>query len=293
MGYMKFQDQLSYRYKLLNSPEKLILINVICFVLPLFFKTIFFLFNIPFTFFSSWFNLTSDWSVFLFQPWTILTYSFLHSGFFHLFWNMYLLFFASRIFLNLLPSKTFLSTYFLGVVIGGFTFLVSYSLFPAFINSTPRMVGASAGVMAILVFIATFTPEQEVRLIFFNIKLQYIGLAFVLLDVIQIPYGNAGGHLAHLGGASLGFLYAYRLKQGIDIGLPFDLFINKISVLFSKKTPLKTVFKNQKSNSKNSEKSNDNSHQKSIDIILDKISDSGYDSLSKEEKEFLFKAGKK
>lgn len=290
---MKFQDQLLYRYQLLNSAEKLILINVVCFILPLFLKTIFFLFNIPFTFFLSWFNLSSDWSVFLFQPWTLLTYSFLHSGFFHLFWNMYLLFFASRMFLNLLPSKTFFNTYFLGVVIGGFTFLVSYSLFPAFINSTPRMVGASAGVMAILVFIATFTPEKEVRLIFFNIKLQYIGLAFVLLDVIQIPYGNAGGHLAHLGGASLGFLYAHRLKQGTDIGLSFESFVDKILVLFRKKAPLKTVYKNQNSRPKTSERSNDNSYQKNIDLILDKISASGYDSLSKEEKEFLFKAGKK
>jgi len=153
---MNFQDQIRYRLQQLNSAEKLILINVACFVLPLFLKTIFYLFNIPFGVFISWFELSSDWSEFLFKPWSLVTYSFLHSGFFHLFWNMYLLFFASRIFLNLFPVRTFFNVYFLGVIFGGLTFLLSYSLFPAFQNSSPVMIGASAGVMAVFIFISTY-----------------------------------------------------------------------------------------------------------------------------------------
>ena len=211
---MTFTDQLRYRLQQLNGAEKLILVNVACFVLPLFVKTLLFLFNIPSGMFLGWFELSSSWGDLLFKPWTLVTYSFLHSGFFHLFWNMYLLFFASRLFLNLFQIKTFFNVYFLGVLIGGFTFMASYALFPAFQNSSPMMIGASAGVMAVLIFMATYSPDLEVRLILFNVKLRYLGLAFVLLDVIQIPYGNAGGHIAHIGGAALGFFYVQRLNKG-------------------------------------------------------------------------------
>ena len=291
---MTFTEQLRYRLQQLNGAEKLILINVACFVLPLFVKTLLFLFNIPSGMFLGWFELSSSWGDLLFKPWTLVTYSFLHSGFFHLFWNMYLLFFASRLFLNLFQIKTFFNVYFLGVLIGGFTFMGSYALFPAFQNSSPMMIGASAGVMAVLIFMATYSPDLEVRLILFNVKLRYLGLAFVLLDVIQIPYGNAGGHLAHIGGAALGFFYVQRLNKGTDIGVPFERFVDSILKIFKKKSSLKTVYRNT-SNKKSQDSSTqkDSNFQKRIDEILDKISASGYESLTKEEKEFLFRAGKK
>ena len=291
---MTFTEQLRYRLQQLNGAEKLILINVACFVLPLFVKTLLFLFNIPSGMFLVWFELSSSWGDLLFKPWTLVTYSFLHSGFFHLFWNMYLLFFASRLFLNLFQEKTFFNVYFLGVLIGGFTFMTSYALFPAFQNSSPMMIGASAGVMAVLIFMATYSPDLEVRLILFNVKLRYLGLAFVLLDVIQIPYGNAGGHLAHIGGAALGFFYVQRLNKGTDIGVPFERFVDSILKIFKKKSSLKTVYRNT-SNKKAQDSSTqkDSNFQKRIDEILDKISASGYESLTKEEKEFLFRAGKK
>ena len=291
---MTFTEQLRYRLQQLNGAEKLILVNVACFVLPLFVKTLLFLFNIPSGVFLGWFELSSSWGDLLFKPWTLVTYSFLHSGFFHLFWNMYLLFFASRLFLNLFQEKTFFNVYFLGVLIGGFTFMTSYALFPAFQNSSPMMIGASAGVMAVLIFMSTYSPDLEVRLILFNVKLRYLGLAFVLLDVIQIPYGNAGGHLAHIGGAALGFFYVQRLNKGTDIGIPFERFVDSILKTFKKKSSLKTVYRNT-SNKKAQDSSaqKDSNFQKRIDEILDKISASGYESLTKEEKEFLFRAGKK
>ena len=289
---MNFKDQIQYRIQRLNSAEKLILINVVCFVLPLFLRTLFFLLAIPFDAFLSWFELSSEWSILLFQPWSLVTYSFIHSGFFHLFWNMYLLFFASRLFLNLFPPRIFFNVYFIGVIIGGLTFLLSYSLFPAFQNSTPVMIGASAGVMAVFIFMSTYSPDHEVRIILFNVKLRYLGLAFILLDVIQIPYGNAGGHLAHLGGAALGFFYAQRLQQGIDIGLPFERFVTYIIDFFRKKPSLKTVYKSKSSTKKPSTVTTSSSRQKKIDEILDKISTSVYYSLTKYEKDFLFQAGK-
>lgn len=289
---MNFKDQLRYRLEQLNGAEKLILINIACFVFPLFVRTFFYLFNIPSEVFIGFFELSADWGDLLFKPWTILTYSFMHSGFFHLFWNMYLLYFSSRLFLNLFPTKTFFNVYFLGVILGGVTFLLSYSIFPAFQNSSPVMVGASAGVMAVFIFMTTYSPDQEVRLIFFNIKLRYLGIIFVLLDVIQIPYGNAGGHLAHLGGATLGYFYVRRLNQGVDIGFPFEVFRYRVLSLFKRQANLKTAYKSKSNKAAKKKVSIQEIDQNKIDYILDKISKSGYESLSQKEKNFLFQAGK-
>ena len=291
---MKLKDQIQYRIQQLNIVEKIILINIICFVFPLLFKTILFLFSLPENFFVGLFELSSSFQDLVFRPWTILTYGFLHSGFFHLFWNMYLLYFSSRLLLNLFNSKIFLKLYFLGIIIGGLTFILSYNFFPVFQDANPYMVGASAGVMSVFIFMSTYSPNLEIKLILFNIKLRYLGIAFVLLDVIQIPYGNSGGHIAHLGGAFFGFLYAQRLQKGLDIGLPLDNLVEKISQLFVRKSKIKTVYKSKDTSDIHNQKTSiERDHQRRIDEILDKISVSGYESLSNEEKDFLFRIGKK
>ncbi len=289
---MTFKDQLNIRIKQLNSAEKLILINVVCFILPLLIKTVLFLFNISSTNFINWFELSASWTDLPLKPWSIVTYSFLHSGFFHLFWNMYLLFFSSKLFLNLFTSNTFFSVYFLGVIVGGITFILSYTFFPVFQNSSPVMIGASAGVMAVFIFMSTYSPDLEIRLILFNVKLRYLGITFLLLDIVQIPYGNAGGHLAHLGGAILGFYYVKQLNNGKDIGKSFMSFIDKVINIFRKKPKMRTVHKREKSQKINKNISVAGEKQKRIDEILDKISISGYESLTQAEKDFLFKAGK-
>ena len=291
---MKLKDQIQNRIQQLNIVEKIILINIICFVFPLLFKTILFLFSLSENFFIGLFELSSSFQDLVFRPWTILTYGFLHSGFFHLFWNMYLLYFSSRLLLNLFNSKIFLKLYFLGIIIGGLTFILSYNFFPVFQDANPYMVGASAGVMSVFIFMSTYSPNLEIKLILFNIKLRYLGIAFVLLDVIQIPYGNSGGHIAHLGGAFFGFLYAQRLQKGLDIGLPLDNLVEKIPQLFVRKSKIKTVYKRKyTSDIQNQKTSIERDHQRRIDEILDKISVSGYESLSNEEKDFLFRIGKK
>ncbi|MBL6668748.1 MAG: rhomboid family intramembrane serine protease [Flavobacteriaceae bacterium] len=285
--------QFKYRFEQFSIAEKLIVINVICFVIPLLLNTLSFLFNGPQNPILGWFELDADVGNLLYKPWTLFTYGFLHTGFFHLFMNMLLLYYSGQFFLNLLPAKTFLNTYILGILFGGLVFLLSYMIFPAFQNVRPYMVGASAGVMAVFIFCCVFTPDQEIRLLFFNVKLKYVGIAFVLIDVLQIPGGNAGGHLAHLGGAGLGLWYAKNLKKGIDIGSPLEKIINSFKSLFSsQKTPLKTVYKAPNKKEAESKKEKQASNQKQIDAILDKISTSGYDSLSDTEKEFLFRAGK-
>ena len=150
------------------------------------------------------------------------------------------------------------------------------------------MIGASAGVMAVFIFICTYTPDHEIRFIFINLKLKYLGIAYFILDVIQIPYGNSGGHLAHIGGAVLGFLYARQLAKGKDIGASFQ---NIWYAVFQKKQ-LKTVYRSTQKKSSLTKNEKEGEHQNKIDTILDKINKSGYDSLSKEEKDYLFRAGK-
>ena len=292
---MNFREKLFYRFQQFSVAEKLIVFNVIFFVLPFLINTFLFLFKIPIDSYTVWLELSSSFSDLVFKPWTLITYSFLHSGFFHLFFNMYIFLFTSRLFLNLFKSNSLLNVYFLGVIFGGLLFLFSYNFFPAFENSKPYMVGSSAGVMSLLIFMSTYSPNLEVRLIIFNVKLLYIGIIFMMLDVIQIPYGNAGGHIAHLGGALLGFIYANNLKNGVDIGLPFERIIFKLFSLFQfNKIKMNMAYKN-KSNKKFTDRNHSNSktNQKKIDEILDKISSSGYESLSKKEKDFLFKAGNK
>jgi len=283
-------DNLKYKFQRFTIAEKLIVLNVIFFVIPFFLKTLLYLFNIPSTTFLSWFHLLPSFSEVLYRPWTLITYSFLHGSFMHILWNMIILYFVSRMYLNLFSEQQFLKNYLLGVLVGGLVFLIGYNLFPVFNGMYPPLVGASAGVMAVLIFVATYTPNQEVRLLFINVKLQYIGIALVVVDILQIPNGNAGGRLAHLGGAFIGFLYANQLQKGNDIGSGLDRIWNFISSLFvaKKAKNMHTVHRSE-TVSKNKTK---NGQQQKIDAILDKISTSGYESLTQEEKDFLFRAGK-
>lgn len=279
---------LRYQYARLSIAEKLIAVNVLVFIVDGLLKALMD-FHI-----SNWFLLPKDFVEFIGQPWSLVTYSFFHAGFAHIFWNMIMLYFASRIFLNLFDSQRFLNVYFLGVIFGGLVFLLSYNVFPALLHTNTALIGASAGVTAVLIFVCAYIPNQEVRVLFFNVKLWYIGAFFVLVDLIQIPYGgNIGGRLAHLGGALLGYVYARQLFKGNDIGSGFTNFRNAIANLFKpreKKSPLKTVYKKNSADSKAAY--DKQARQRKIDTILDKISKSGYESLSKEEKDFLFKAGK-
>ena len=274
----------------LNVLEKIIAINVVVFLLGLFLKSV-----------MGWLELPSSFSEFITKPWTIITYAFLHYDFLHLLFNMLWLYFLGRMFLNLFGPKMALNIYFLGAISGGVLFMLGYSLFPSLFGSYSRLLGASAAVRALLIFLCAYMPNQDIRFFTFNLKLWYVGAAIVVLDVIGVlsginnPNGNAGGNLAHLGGALLGYVYAKQLLKGHDIGKGFERFMDSIVSMFksSKKGPLKTVHKN-KSKVGGYTKSDfkEFNNQKKIDVILDKISKSGYDSLTSEEKEFLFKAGK-
>ena len=284
---------LKYQYARLSIAEKLIVINILVFIVNGLFS---FLLGLHKDSIVGWFQLPEDFFDFIEQPWSLITYSFFHAGFGHIFWNMLLLYFSGRIFLSLFDSKRFINVYFLGVIFGGLLFLLSYNIFPALLGINTALIGASAGVTAILIFVCAYIPNQQVKVVFFNVKLWQVGVFVVLVDLVQIPSsGNAGGHLAHLGGALLGYVYARQLLNGKDIGEGFSKVLDTIVNLFKRKeqkTPLKTVYRKRKATTSSKADYDKQSHQRKIDIILDKISKSGYESLSKSEKDFLFKAGK-
>lgn len=286
---MKLPNQLRYRLAQLSFLERLILVIVIAFVLPFIVKSILFLFNIPFDFFFEWLTLSHRFDLLLFRPWSLLTYGFLHSNLSHIFWNMLLLYFSGRMLLNLFAQQVFINTFFIGIITGGVLYLLSYNIFPAFLGQNSYLIGSSAGVMAVLIFICSYMPNNEVRLVLFNVKLLYIGLFFVILDVIQIPTGNAGGHLAHLGGALWGYVYQQQYSKGNDVGQWFSKMIDWLKGFFTSKPKIKTAYRTKKPYKK---RPKTKSQQEKIDSILDKISKSGYESLTKEEKDFLFQAGK-
>ncbi|MBQ0769413.1 MAG: rhomboid family intramembrane serine protease [Bizionia sp.] len=285
---MSLKEDIKYKLARLNVLEKIIAINVVIFLLSFVLKSV--LGSIIF-----WLQLPSELNSFLVKPWTIFTYAFLHFDFLHIVFNMLWLYFIGRIFLNLFSAKMALNIYFLGAIFGGLFFILGYTVLPTFFQGTTYLVGASAAVRALFIFICAYMPNKEVRFFTFNLKLWYLGAAFVVFDVLGLFGVNSGGNLAHIGGAFLGYLYAIQLLKGNDIGRGFESMIDAISSWFKKSTKsnLKTVHKDKsKVGGFTKGEFEQFNNQKKIDVILDKISKSGYDSLTAAEKEFLFRAGK-
>jgi len=280
------------QFKQFSIVLKIIVINTLIFLIVYLGS---FFFKLSPSTLVSWFVLPTSFLEIVFQPWSFVTYAFLHAGFWHLFWNMYLLYWFGLYVLNLFTSKRFLTIYLLGAINGGLFYVLAYNLFPVFNNISSNLMGASAAVLAIVIFIATYTPDAMVRIFTFRIKLWQIGLVMVLLDLFQLPSsGNAGGLIAHMGGAIFGYVYAIQLKKGNDIGIWFENFMDLLVNLFksNKYKHFKQVHKTKQSAPKNTKRNPTTNHQIKIDRILDKIGKSGYDSLTKAEKDFLFKAGK-
>jgi len=209
----------------------------------------------------SWIALPYDWHYLLSKWWTPVTYGFFHQDFIALFFNMLLLFYFGRILLDFETPKKLLIIYFFGVLSGGGFFVISYRLFPDFYIIKAPLLGASAGIMAVVTYTALKLPHYLIKIRFLGFfKLMYILIFLVLFNLLQIPLGNPGGYFAHLGGLSAGFLFfLWDLRQKEK----------NIS------TSILSISKPKK--------------EKNIDVILDKINRSGYESLTQAEKEELFR----
>jgi membrane associated rhomboid family serine protease len=285
---MNILDDLKLQYKTGGMVQKLIFWNIGFFLFSLVF---FYSFSVGQFQIPTWIALSSDIGAFIRTPWTLITFNFFHSGFLHLFFNLMVLHFSGRLFSTYFTDKQLLGVYVLGGIFSGITFVLSY----IFIGKSSLLVGASGAIMAILIATATYAPFMLLRIPLIGIvKLWHVAFVILLVDLIQMPLDNTGGHLAHLGGALFGFIYIKLLQSGTDVTKPFSAVLDGFANLFKpkKKTPFKKVHRNTTKKDINSFQGNKDVTQKQIDDILDKISKSGYDSLTKEEKEFLFKAGK-
>ena len=285
---MNILDDLKLQYKTGGMVQKLIFWNIGFFLFSLVF---FYSFSVGKFQIPTWIALSSDLGTFIRTPWTLITFNFFHAGFLHLIFNLMVLHFSGRLFNTYFTDKQLFGVYVLGGIFSGITFVLSY----IFIGKAGLLVGASGAIMAILIATATYAPFMLLRIPLIGIvKLWHVAFVILLVDLFQMPLDNTGGHLAHLGGALFGFIYIKLLQSGTDITKPFSAVLDGFANLFKpkKKTPFKKVHRNTTKNGVNSFKENKDMTQKQIDDILDKISKSGYDSLTKEEKEFLFKAGK-
>lgn len=285
---MTLVNNLKDRFQNGNIVAKLIYINCAVFLATLLTKVFQGLYVNEYHFIIEWFSLEANTSSLLGKPWSIISYGFLHADFIHILMNLIVLYYIGNLFLEYFTQKQLLSFYLLGTFFGGLLFVFSQNFFPLFNGKTSILVGASAGISAIFIGISAYIPNYQIKLRFIGyVKLSYLAAFWIGLDVLGLVGTNAGGHFAHLGGALFGFLYVKQASNK-EIRI-FDF----VSLLFKKRQkPLKTVHKSKRKAKKNTAKNTDLT-QKQIDSILDKISKSGYDTLTKSEKEFLFKQGKK
>ena len=272
---MELKNRINLFISGLNILEKIIFLNIAIYLAPFLINTILFLFNIKNIDLIKWFTIDADFGQLIFKPWSIITYGFFFFCFSHIFWNMIILYYFGKILNNLFGDKLLKKLYLSGIVAGGLTYVISYNVFPVFRGVESVMIGASAGVMSVLFYLASYSPQMGIRIFFFDIKIIYIALFLFFYDIIQIPLNNSGGHIAHIGGAIWGYYYCISNNKGEDF----------TQSIFN-------IFKTTKKKNTKASQNNNNFDQKKIDSILDKISDSGYDSLTKKEKEYLFKVGK-
>jgi membrane associated rhomboid family serine protease len=285
----------SFQYNIRNADTliRVVFVNVFVFLAIALTKVLLRLFLIPDMESSimQWLAVPADFSSLLTHPWTIITYMFVHTQFFHILFNMLWLYWMGKIFVEYLGAKKFLSTYILGGISGAILYILSFNLFPLFRTSLvhPPMIGASASVLAITVGIATLIPNYKIFVFLIGpVALKYVAGLIILLDLINLGSADNVAHFAHIGGALWGFIYVLQLKKGNDLGRWLTSLFDKLS------SPKKTRLKVKYSRAKKDEEYNmdKKASQERLDEILDKISKSGYDSLTKQEREFLFNSSK-
>ena len=272
-----------------NALVKIILINVVVFVSASFIEIFLTLSGAgdAFKLFINKLMLPASFTTFITQPWSLISYFFLHLGFTHILWNMLFLYWFGKIIQDNIGNNAVISLYVLGGIIGGLSYMALFNIIPYYDNriSESLMLGASAGVFSIVAGSATLLPNYTFYLLFLGpVRIKYIALFYILLSFLDVTGSNAGGEIAHLGGAMIGYLFIRQLQNGVNMG---EGVINIVN-FFNKE-------KNKKSDQKSSptEETKYDISQDEIDKILDKISESGYSSLSKNEKEKLFNASKK
>lgn len=289
-------EDLKHNYNYGNMVTRLIIINVAVFVVTALTKA--FAPTVYNSVILEYLAVPADLWKLLTRPWTLLTHMFVHSGGWHLIWNMLMLYWFGRIVGDLLNDRRIWPLYLLGSLVGAAAFILSYQLMGSAVGA--RAVGASAGIMAIVAAAGAIAPDYQLRLLLLgDVKLKYIVAVLVFVDILSAGgHANAGGAIAHLGGAGLGFLFVYMLRNGTDITEGVIRSMNWLSSLVrddgsgSQRQPKRSPLTVSHKASSASSTSKSASLQDEVDKILEKIKLSGYESLSSEEKQILFKASK-
>jgi membrane associated rhomboid family serine protease len=288
---MNLFKEIKESFKEGSAVTRLIYINLAIFLIVRFVNVFYFLSGTPFPLID-WLALPADFTSLAARPWTLITYMFLHVDFLHILFNILWLYWMGKLFMSYFDQNKLISVYLLGGIAGGLAYMVGYQLFPVFseIASESRLMGASASVIAIMTALAVYAPNHTVYLLFFGaVRIKYIALISVLLYVIGISSSNAGGNLAHLGGAIWGAIYIIQLRQGTDLGKWVNHLVTSTKKIFNPKPKVTITYR--KTNTDIEYNRFVNQDKVRMDHILEKISKSGYNSLSKEEKEFLFRMG--
>jgi len=289
---MNLLDEIKESFREGSALTRLIYINLGIFLLVRIVNVFYFLSGTQFPFLD-WLALPADFGLLASRPWTLLTYMFLHFDFLHILFNLLWLYWMGQIFLGYFDQGKLVAIYLLGGIAGGLFYVAGYNSFPVFseIVVDSRLLGASASVIAIVTALAVHAPNHTLHLVFIGpVKMKYIALFSVFMYVIGISSTNAGGNLAHLGGAFWGMIYVLQLRRGVDLGKWITKLFTGIKKSIAPKPKVKISYRKpvddiEYNRMKNQDKTRMNG-------ILDKISKSGYDSLSKEEKEILFRMGK-
>ena len=274
-----------------NVLSRLMLINIVIWLICLFISVFTWLFNISdISFVTKLFAVPSDISALAEKPWSVFTYMFLQERFGHLFFNMLMLYYGGKIFLQYFSEKQLLLTYIFGGLFGALFFILAFNAFPVFedMKGHAFALGSSASVLSILIAAATYRPDYTLNLFLLGqVKMKWVAIVFVVIDFLSITKGNSGGHIAHLGGALWGFLYSFMLKSDFDI---YKIFKKKAKIRV-KTVNSENYHKRPKTDEQyNAERAQE---QEDVDRILEKIAKNGYSSLSDKEKEFLFRQSKK
>ena len=304
-------DDFKMAFRSGNILNQIIVINVLVFAGLLLIRFVFFFgeFDQAWDFTQSLFEFDPRPENLIYRPWTLLTYGFTHYDVFHILFNMLFLYWFGRVITDMLGQNKILGLYVWGVLAGSVLYLVMYSVFPRaqiLGGTTPQMIGASAGVMAVMVGAATFQPEHRFQLFLIGrVKIVYIAAFYILMSVSGAMGSNSGGELAHIGGGILGYIFIRQMYKGNDWSRPVVSFIHWFKSFFKPQPKIKVSYKNEEKfgsktkrkssgsrRTKTKAKSAETSSQAEIDAILDKISEKGYDALSKEEKQKLFNASK-
>jgi len=278
-----------------NIPTKLIYINVGIFILLNLIMIVFTLFQIEGMNFVRYLQMPSSYQLLLYRPWTVLTYMFVHLDVLHILFNMLWLYWFGRIFLLFFNERQFGGLYVSGGIVGGIFFLIAYNTFPYFRNvvGTGFLMGASASVMAIVFAVSFYQKNYEINLLLIGrVKLIYLALFALIVDLLSVVSANAGGHIAHIGGALFGILYAAQFQKGKDLTTAINRWIDRIvNVRKRRRVRMKVTYQRKETDAEYNQRKRRETD--TIDGILDKLKHFGYDSLSSDEKKALFDASKK